>query len=188
MIHSPFCSINVTWIAVVGECIIRYYGRPCDEVTERVWPIKISDGARVTLFNKGLVSCDVNQSFLILLFEWKYVSFMMKKKGRYEKKLRQRKHILNHLSDRHRVAMKQFMRTLLKHPRWTGMTPCIHPGWGPCVVFFFSFLCFFIVCLSPFLYFDHIVVFLYFDHMVVFLYWLSYIYWTKRRVYHQIFW
>jgi hypothetical protein len=44
----------------------------------------------------------------------------IKKKGRYEKKLRQRKHILNHLSDRHRVAMKQFMRTLLKHPKWTG--------------------------------------------------------------------
>jgi hypothetical protein len=39
--------------------------------------IKISDGARVTLFNKGLVSCDVNQSFLILLFEWVYVSFMI---------------------------------------------------------------------------------------------------------------
>jgi hypothetical protein len=29
------------------------------------------------LFNKGLVSCDVNQQFLILLFEWEYVSFMM---------------------------------------------------------------------------------------------------------------
>ena len=52
-----------------GECIIRYFGRPCDEFAERVWSIKISDGARVTLFNKGLVSCDVNQSFLILLFE-----------------------------------------------------------------------------------------------------------------------
>jgi hypothetical protein len=46
-----------------GECIIRYFGRPCDEFAERVCPIKISDGARVTLFNKGLVSCDVNQSF-----------------------------------------------------------------------------------------------------------------------------
>ena len=45
-----------------GECIIRYFGRPCDEFAERVWPIKISDGARVTLFNKGLVSYDVNQS------------------------------------------------------------------------------------------------------------------------------
>jgi hypothetical protein len=32
------------------------------EVVERVWPIKISDRARTTLFNKGLVSCDVNQS------------------------------------------------------------------------------------------------------------------------------
>jgi hypothetical protein len=61
-----------------GECIIRYFGMPCDEFAERVWSIKISDGARVTLFNKGLVSCDVNQSFLILLFEpWEYVSFMM---------------------------------------------------------------------------------------------------------------
>ena len=39
--------------------------------------VKISDGARVNLFNKGLVSCDVNQGFLILLFEWEYVSFMM---------------------------------------------------------------------------------------------------------------
>jgi hypothetical protein len=37
-------------------------GRPCDEFAERVWPIKISDRARTTLFNKGLVSCDVNQS------------------------------------------------------------------------------------------------------------------------------
>jgi hypothetical protein len=59
----------VTFIEQKGECIIRYFGRPCDEFAERVWPIKISDGARVTLFNKGLVSCDVNQSFLILLFE-----------------------------------------------------------------------------------------------------------------------
>jgi hypothetical protein len=62
----------VTWfIEQKGECIIIDFGRPCDEFTEWVWPIKISDGARVTLFNKGLVSCDVNQSFLILLFEWK---------------------------------------------------------------------------------------------------------------------
>jgi hypothetical protein len=37
----------------------------------------IDVGAQVTLFNKGLVSCDVNQSFLIWLFEWEYVSFMM---------------------------------------------------------------------------------------------------------------
>ena len=59
----------VTFIEQKGECIIRYFGRPCDEFAERVWPIKKSDGARVTLFNKGLVSCDVNQSFLILLFE-----------------------------------------------------------------------------------------------------------------------
>ena len=59
----------VTFIEQKGECIIRYFGRPCDEFAERVWPIKISDGPRVTLFNKGLVSCDVNQSFLILLFE-----------------------------------------------------------------------------------------------------------------------
>ena len=61
----------------LSKCIIRYFGRPCDESAERVWPIKISDGAQVTLFNKGLVSCDINQSFLILLFEWEYVSFMM---------------------------------------------------------------------------------------------------------------
>ena len=52
----------VTYIKQKGECIIKYCGRPCDEVAERVWPIKISDGARTTLFNKGLVSCDVNQS------------------------------------------------------------------------------------------------------------------------------
>ena len=32
----------------------------------------ICNGARVTSFNKGLVSCEVNQSFLILLFEWEY--------------------------------------------------------------------------------------------------------------------
>ena len=64
----------VPFIEQKDECIIRYFGRPCDEFAERVWPIKIYDGARVTLFNKGLVSCDVNQSypsicFLILLFE-----------------------------------------------------------------------------------------------------------------------
>ena len=64
------CNIGqVTFIEQIGECIIIYFGRPCDEFAERVWPIKISDGARVTLFNMGLVSCDVNQSFLILLFE-----------------------------------------------------------------------------------------------------------------------
>ena len=28
---------------------IRYFGRPCDEFAEQVWPIKISDGARVTV-------------------------------------------------------------------------------------------------------------------------------------------
>ena len=72
-----YLNYYVTFIEQKGECIIRYFGRPCDEFAERVWPIKISDGARVTLFNKGLVSCDVNQSFLILLFEWEYVSFMM---------------------------------------------------------------------------------------------------------------
>ena len=54
---------QVTFIEQNGKCIIRNFGRPCDEFAERVWPIKISDGARVTLFNKGLVSCDVNQSF-----------------------------------------------------------------------------------------------------------------------------
>jgi hypothetical protein len=52
----------VTIIEQKGECIIRYLGRPCDEFAERVCTIKISDGAGVTLFNKGLVSCDVNQS------------------------------------------------------------------------------------------------------------------------------
>jgi hypothetical protein len=57
------CIVSyVTYIEQKGECIIRYCGRPCDEVAERVWPIKIFDGARTTLFNKGLVSCDVNQS------------------------------------------------------------------------------------------------------------------------------
>ena len=41
-----------------------HFGRSCDEFAERVWPIKISDGARVTLFNnRGLVSCEVNQRF-----------------------------------------------------------------------------------------------------------------------------
>ena len=43
-------------------CIIIYFGRSCDEFAEQVWPIKISDGARVTLFNNGLVYCDVNQT------------------------------------------------------------------------------------------------------------------------------
>jgi hypothetical protein len=57
-----FLRVLVTYIEQKGECIIRYCGRPCDEFAERVWPIKISDGARTTVFNKGLVSCDVNQS------------------------------------------------------------------------------------------------------------------------------
>jgi hypothetical protein len=47
--------MKVTFIEQKGECIIKYFGRPCDEFAERVWPIKISDGPRVTLFNKGLV-------------------------------------------------------------------------------------------------------------------------------------
>jgi hypothetical protein len=47
---------QVTFIEQNGKCIIRNFGRPCDEFAERVWPIKISDGARVTMFNKGLVS------------------------------------------------------------------------------------------------------------------------------------
>jgi hypothetical protein len=59
----------VTFIEQKGDYSISYFGRPCDEFAERVWPIKITDGARVTLFNNGLVSCDVNQSFLILLFQ-----------------------------------------------------------------------------------------------------------------------
>ena len=63
-----YCICFVTFIEQKGKCIIRYFGRPSDELAEQVWLIKISDGARVTLFNKGLVSWDVNQSFLILLF------------------------------------------------------------------------------------------------------------------------
>jgi hypothetical protein len=43
----------VTYIEQKGKCIISYCGRPCDEVAKRVWPIKISDGAQTTLFNKG---------------------------------------------------------------------------------------------------------------------------------------
>jgi hypothetical protein len=45
----------VTFIEQKGDCIIRYFGRPCDEFAERVWPIKIYDGARITLLNKGLL-------------------------------------------------------------------------------------------------------------------------------------
>ena len=44
-------------------------GHVTSSQNESAWPIKIYDGARVTLFNKALVSCDVNQQFLILLFE-----------------------------------------------------------------------------------------------------------------------
>jgi hypothetical protein len=55
---------QVTFIEQKGKCIIRYFGRPCDKFAEWVWPIKISDGVRVTLFNKGPVSCDVNQSWV----------------------------------------------------------------------------------------------------------------------------
>jgi hypothetical protein len=28
-----------TFIEQKGECIIRYFGMPCDEFAERVWPI-----------------------------------------------------------------------------------------------------------------------------------------------------
>ena len=52
LLHSSNYIIYVTFIEQKGECIIRHFGRPCDEFAERVWPIKISDGARVTLFNK----------------------------------------------------------------------------------------------------------------------------------------
>jgi hypothetical protein len=62
-LNTKVVTQHVTFIEQKGECSIKYFGRPCDEFTERVWPIKISDGAWVTLFNKGLVSCDVNQSF-----------------------------------------------------------------------------------------------------------------------------
>ena len=44
----------VTFIEQNDECIIRYFGRPCDEFAERVWPIKIYDGARVTCSIKDL--------------------------------------------------------------------------------------------------------------------------------------
>jgi len=45
---NPKIKHQVTFFEQKGECIIRYFGRPCDEFAERVWPIKISDGARVT--------------------------------------------------------------------------------------------------------------------------------------------
>ena len=45
--HNHFTHLRIN--------IFRYFCRPCDEFTERVCPIKISDGARVTLFNKGLL-------------------------------------------------------------------------------------------------------------------------------------
>ena len=69
MVFDSHTIMQITFIEQKGEYIIIYFGRPCDGFAERVWPIKISDGARVILFNKGLVSCDVSQSFLILLFE-----------------------------------------------------------------------------------------------------------------------
>jgi hypothetical protein len=55
----------VTFMEQKGECIIRYFGRPCDEFTERVWPIKISYGARVTLFNKDLYLVTSIKFFLL---------------------------------------------------------------------------------------------------------------------------
>jgi hypothetical protein len=67
--HHTISSITkytrYTFIEQKGECIIRYFGRPCDEFAERVWPIKISDGARVTLFNKGLVVFSIVNSRII---------------------------------------------------------------------------------------------------------------------------
>ena len=56
MIFDSHAIIQVTFIEQKGECIIIYFGRPCDGFAERVWHIKISDGARVILFNKGLIS------------------------------------------------------------------------------------------------------------------------------------
>ena len=56
MVFDSHAIIQVTFIEQKGECIIIYFGRPCDGFAERVWPIKISDGARVSLFNKGLIS------------------------------------------------------------------------------------------------------------------------------------
>jgi hypothetical protein len=46
--HSPLIDVEryKSLIEQIGECIIRYFGRPCDEFAERVWSIKISDGAR----------------------------------------------------------------------------------------------------------------------------------------------
>jgi hypothetical protein len=53
---------HVTFIEQKGECIIRYYGRPCDEFTERVWPIKISDDTLSFL----LITCRWMIDFMIM--------------------------------------------------------------------------------------------------------------------------
>jgi hypothetical protein len=55
MLHLLNKKAIVTFIEQKGDCIIKYFGRPCNEFAERVWPIKIYDGARITLFNKGLL-------------------------------------------------------------------------------------------------------------------------------------
>jgi hypothetical protein len=60
--QNYYLSFYVTSIEQKGECIMLYVGRPYDEFAERISPIKIYDGAQVTLLNNGLVSCDVNQS------------------------------------------------------------------------------------------------------------------------------
>jgi len=48
IVLAKYLSIKVSYVTYIeqkGECIIIYCGRPCDEVAERVWPIKMSDGA-----------------------------------------------------------------------------------------------------------------------------------------------
>ena len=56
MVFDSHTIIQITFIEQKGEYIIIYFGRPCDGFAERVWPIKISNGARVILFNKGPIS------------------------------------------------------------------------------------------------------------------------------------
>ena len=54
MVFDSHTIIQITFIEQKGEYIIIYFGRPCDGFAERVWPIKISNGARVICSIKDL--------------------------------------------------------------------------------------------------------------------------------------
>jgi hypothetical protein len=71
--YTESCKMLCTWkqidVKKKGGWAIRGTIESCPQV-HVIWHIKISDGARVTLFNKGLASCDVNQIFFKFCGLW----------------------------------------------------------------------------------------------------------------------